>query len=151
MLDHPFASELATQMEEGPRDLWRRLLSTLHGGGDEAFELPFKLADAVAYSSRCICSRELVHSWRLISATNAQSHSMPRLAICCCVLLSASAADPIRADNWPQFRGPGGLGVSDQTGVPLKWSSGENIAWQADLPGPGSSSPIVVRDRVYIT
>jgi outer membrane protein assembly factor BamB len=53
--------------------------------------------------------------------------------------------------DWMQFRGPGGLGVSGEKGVPVKWGTGENIAWQADLPGPGSSSPIVVRDRVYVT
>jgi outer membrane protein assembly factor BamB len=58
---------------------------------------------------------------------------------------SASAAD------WSQFRGPGGLGVSDETRLPLKWSATENIVWQLDLPGAGSSSPIVVGDRVFVT
>jgi outer membrane protein assembly factor BamB len=43
------------------------------------------------------------------------------------------------------------LGVSDEKGLPLKWSSTENIVWRADLPGPGASSPITWRDRVYLT
>ncbi|MCY2966304.1 MAG: PQQ-binding-like beta-propeller repeat protein [Planctomycetota bacterium] len=33
----------------------------------------------------------------------------------------------------------------------MKWSATENIAWRADLPGPGSSSPITVGNRVFIT
>jgi outer membrane protein assembly factor BamB len=55
------------------------------------------------------------------------------------------------AGDWTQFRGPGGLGVSDEKGLPIKWSSTENIAWKVELPGPGASCPIVVRDRVYVT
>jgi outer membrane protein assembly factor BamB len=55
------------------------------------------------------------------------------------------------AGEWMQFRGPGGLGISDEKNLPVSWSAGENIAWQADLPGPGASSPIVVKGRVYVT
>ncbi len=49
---------------------------------------------------------------------------------------------PLCADEWRQFRGPGRQGISSETGIPVKWSARENIAWRADLPGPGSSSPI---------
>ena len=55
------------------------------------------------------------------------------------------------AGDWLQFRGPGGLGVSEEKNLPTEWSSEKNIAWQADLAGPGASSPIVVKDRVYLT
>ena len=61
------------------------------------------------------------------------------------VTVSATAGD------WMQFRGPGGLGISDEKNTPVKWGTGENIAWQVDLPGPGASSPIVVGDRVFVT
>jgi outer membrane protein assembly factor BamB len=61
------------------------------------------------------------------------------------IALSAVAAD------WPQFRGPGGSGISGETGLPATWSSTENIVWRTKLPGPGSSSPIVVGKRVYLT
>src|SRR5688572_22433880 len=73
----------------------------------------------------------------------------PLAALICslAILLSASTD----AGEWMQFRGPGGLGVSDEQEVPTKWSAGENIAWQVDLPGPGASSPIVVGNRVFIT
>ena len=55
------------------------------------------------------------------------------------------------ADDWTRFRGPQGAGVSTDTNVPLKWSSTENLRWKADLPGPGSSSPIVLGDQVFVT
>ena len=55
------------------------------------------------------------------------------------------------AADWFQFRGPGGLGASQETGIPTRWSKEDNIQWRAELPGPGTSSPIVVGDRVYLT
>jgi outer membrane protein assembly factor BamB len=53
--------------------------------------------------------------------------------------------------HWPQFRGPGGLGVSQDKGVPLTWSPTQNIVWKTELPGKGTSSPIIVGDRVILT
>ncbi|HXI53002.1 MAG TPA: hypothetical protein VNH84_15910, partial [Candidatus Saccharimonadales bacterium] len=41
--------------------------------------------------------------------------------------LTAAAAD---SSNWPQFRGPGALGVSDHPGLPERWSTNENVAWK---------------------
>ena len=34
-----------------------------------------------------------------------------------CAALAASV--PVYADNWPQFRGPGGRGLSSETGLPV--------------------------------
>jgi outer membrane protein assembly factor BamB len=55
------------------------------------------------------------------------------------------------AGDWPQFRGPGGLGVSDDKGLPEKWSEKENVLWKTKLPGLGTSSPITVGDSIYLT
>ena len=55
------------------------------------------------------------------------------------------------AENWPQFRGPGHQGVSNEADVPLKWSTNENIAWKREIPGASWSSPIVWEDRVFVT
>jgi outer membrane protein assembly factor BamB len=33
----------------------------------------------------------------------------------------------------------------------LKWSETENLKWKTPLPGPGSSSPIIYKDRVFVT
>jgi len=65
-----------------------------------------------------------------------------------CVLLLAAVG---AAGDWPQFRGPGGKGVSEETGLPVKWGPAENVKWKAELPGRGASSPVVVGGRVYVT
>ncbi|TWT56794.1 outer membrane biogenesis protein BamB [Thalassoglobus neptunius] len=57
----------------------------------------------------------------------------------------------VHADDWMRFRGPNGSGVSDDDSIPTEWSDTENMSWKAELPGPGSSSPIIVGDRVFIT
>ena len=52
--------------------------------------------------------------------------------------------------NWPGFLGAGAARTTVQS-LPLKWTPGENIAWQAALPGDGQSSPIVWGDTAYVT
>jgi outer membrane protein assembly factor BamB len=59
-------------------------------------------------------------------------------------LASASAAD------WNRFRGPDGQGIADST-VPVQWSQQDHVPWKLDLPGQGSSSPIVVDNKVLVT
>ncbi len=57
----------------------------------------------------------------------------------------------LSAGDWPQFRGPGGLGASNVKGIPTKWSPTENVAWKTPLPGQGASSPIALGERLYLT
>ena len=65
------------------------------------------------------------------------------------VLLSTQAAS---ASDWPRFRGPDGAATSRETGLPLKWSaSSRSVLWKTAMPGYGASSPIHVRDRIFIT
>lgn len=66
-------------------------------------------------------------------------------------VLVSSLALPSHASDWPQFRGPGGAGVSALTNMPLKWSGDADIAWKTALPGPGSSCPAVFGERIYLT
>ena len=54
------------------------------------------------------------------------------------------------ADNWPQWRGPSGTGVSNEAGLPESWDE-DDIAWKALLSGLGISSPIVWENRVFVT
>jgi outer membrane protein assembly factor BamB len=56
----------------------------------------------------------------------------------------------VRAD-WRQFRGPHGLGITTEHGLPVEWSSTKNVVWKTALPGPGTSSPTVVGDRIFLT
>ena len=71
-----------------------------------------------------------------------------RLAPVGLLVLLASAPT---AANWPQWRGPSGLGVSAESGLPATWSASENIAWSVALAGLGASSPIVWDDQVFVT
>ncbi|WP_404309039.1 PQQ-binding-like beta-propeller repeat protein [Neorhodopirellula lusitana] len=70
-------------------------------------------------------------------------------------------ADAETADLvWPQWRGGVGGRVvtetsstdstSDAVSIPTSWSAESNVRWQADVPGRGHSSPIVVGDLVLI-
>ncbi|MFH1737686.1 MAG: PQQ-binding-like beta-propeller repeat protein [bacterium] len=56
-------------------------------------------------------------------------------------------------ENWPVFRGPGGLGVSAFERVPASWDekSGEGILWKAEVLLPGYNSPVIWGDRVFIS
>src|SRR5437762_2311260 len=67
------------------------------------------------------------------------------LARCLWVPASLVAAD------WPQFRGPNGSGSSDAAKPCVKWSETENLKWKTELPGPGTSSPIVAGEYVFVT
>lgn len=53
--------------------------------------------------------------------------------------------------DWSQFRGPGGSGISEVKGTPLRWSDTRGIVWKTDLPGPGASSPVVIGNRIFLT
>ena len=57
----------------------------------------------------------------------------------------------LHAEDWPRFRGPRGDGTSAESTLPVKWGPKENVAWKVELPGPGSSSPIVLGQRVFVT
>jgi outer membrane protein assembly factor BamB len=66
-------------------------------------------------------------------------------------LLLALLASSLCAADWPQFRGPTADGVTTDANLPLTWSESENLVWRTELPGPGSSSPIVSGDKVFLT
>ena len=55
------------------------------------------------------------------------------------------------AENWPQFRGPGGQGHSTAKNLPLDWSATKNIIWKKEIPGKGWSSPIIYDGKLYLT
>lgn len=65
------------------------------------------------------------------------------------LIVSASLAASA-AEDWTQFRGPNGTGVSATTGLPTEFGPDKNVIWKAPLP-PGHSSPVLTRDRIFIT
>lgn len=67
------------------------------------------------------------------------------------VFLLVAAGWSVEAEDWRQFRGPDGSGISKSGSPPSQWSAQSGVRWRAALPGPGSSSPIVVGNRVLVT
>ena len=60
------------------------------------------------------------------------------------------AASPEAERFWPQWRGPSSTGVSIHANPPLEWSETKNIKWKVEIPGRGSSSPVVWGDRLFL-
>ena len=68
------------------------------------------------------------------------------------LLLAAATGTTVSASDWRQFRGPNGSGIAATDAQPATtWSDSQNVKWKVGLSGPGSSSPIVVGERVFIT
>lgn len=57
----------------------------------------------------------------------------------------------VMADNWPQWRGPSGDGISKEKGFATEWSKDKNILWSFPLPGMGCSTPIIWGDKIFLT
>ena len=66
------------------------------------------------------------------------------------LLLTAAVAGAAPPDVWPSWRGPA-FGVSDLRTLPSSWAPERNVAWKADVPGRGHSSPVVWGDHVFLT
>ncbi len=66
------------------------------------------------------------------------------------VLLALLLATLLSGDEWTQFRGPNGTGVSATTGLPDTFGPTKNVIWKTELP-PGHSSPVLTRDRLFVT
>jgi outer membrane protein assembly factor BamB len=56
----------------------------------------------------------------------------------------------VPAEDWAQFRGPNGTGVSATTGLPTEFGPDKNVLWKTALPA-GHSSPVLTRNRIFIT
>src|SRR6185436_17924671 len=65
--------------------------------------------------------------------------------------LLAVIAVAVRAEDWPQFRGPTGQGQSTERGLPLEWSESRNVRWKVPVAGRGWSSPVVADGRIWVT
>src|SRR6187401_497715 len=57
----------------------------------------------------------------------------------------------LHAADWPQFRGPAGDGRATAKNLPTEWNETKNVAWKAEIPGRGWSSPSLVQNRLYLT
>ncbi len=76
------------------------------------------------------------------------------LILSCCLAISIIGpwqSQQISAADWPQWRGPTGNSVSDQTRLPLAWNDRAGIAWKVELPGWGTSTPAISNGAMFVT
>jgi len=72
-------------------------------------------------------------------------------ALAAIVSVAASAPpDPTAEQYWPQWRGPYATGASKTANPPAEWSETKNIRWKTEIPGRGSSSPVLWGDKLFV-
>ena len=81
----------------------------------------------------------------LVDSSLAMQPRIVLLAAC----LFALSHSPSRAEHWPQFRGPGGLGIGTGN-PPIEMGPEKNVLWQREL-APGHSSPCIWGDKIALT
>lgn len=74
-----------------------------------------------------------------------------RSALFCLFFACVFPLSGLQAENWPQFRGPGGQGHTAATNLPTQWSATKNVVWKQAFPGEGWSSPVVWGERIFLT
>ncbi len=83
------------------------------------------------------------HRWKLHLSRNALASAL--------IIFAATRPACGAPDDWPRWRGPGGLGLAPEgTKLRASWSK-EDIAWRRPIDGWGNSSPIVAGGRIYLT
>ena len=66
------------------------------------------------------------------------------------ICLLTLALFSVAADDWPQWRGPGLNGISNERNLPVRWSRDENVAWKLPLPSFSGATPIIWGDRIFL-
>lgn len=67
------------------------------------------------------------------------------------LFLSLTLINSSEAENWHQWRGANNDGISNETDVPIQWSQTENVIWRLPLPGEGASTPVVWKNKIFLT
>ncbi|HET6251010.1 MAG TPA: PQQ-binding-like beta-propeller repeat protein [Tepidisphaeraceae bacterium] len=77
-----------------------------------------------------------------------QNRPIAYIAVLLLILVTGVAR---AGENWPEFRGPTGLGYTDEKNLPLTWDKdGKNVIWKSPLVGQGHASPIVWGNKVFV-
>ena len=87
------------------------------------------------------------HFWRVVMFP-CDGHPMKRVGLSLVAVLAAAL--PLNA-QWPQFRGPDGVGTSAAKTLPLTWSEETNVRWKTAIHGRGWSSPVVLENQIWLT
>ena len=76
-----------------------------------------------------------------------------KFIVCAAILLLASAVsagEKPGSNDWSQFRGPNGSGVSETRGLPIEFGPEKNVVWKTTLPA-GHSSPVLTEKNIFLT
>lgn len=73
-----------------------------------------------------------------------------RKRILLALVIALLAIDVIRADNWPQWRGPYLNGTSTEKNLPVRWGTEDNVTWKLTLPSWSGSTPIIWGERIFL-
>ena len=76
---------------------------------------------------------------------------MTKTTIRTIVSLSMTLAVTAGAADWNNWRGPNHNGSTGESGLPVKFSKTENIAWKVVMPGPSAGSPIIVGNKAFVS
>ena len=91
----------------------------------------------------------VMHSYE--AKMNRRNERPQSLSLMMRVFLLLILCVPTFAEDWPEFRGPTGQGISEERGLPLNWSETKNVKWKVAIPGKGWSSPAIQGDRIWLT
>ena len=67
------------------------------------------------------------------------------------ILTALMVEGNLLAESWSAFRGSDGTAVSQETHLPVEWGKDDHVVWKVNLPGKGTSSPIIHQGRVFVT
>jgi outer membrane protein assembly factor BamB len=67
------------------------------------------------------------------------------------IALLLLAFSHVSAEEWPEWRGPNGQGISSAKGLPETWSETSAVVWKAELPGRGHSTPVLTGNQLWLT
>jgi outer membrane protein assembly factor BamB len=79
----------------------------------------------------------------------SENRTVPRPPLIVASLLVAASV--ALQGQWPQFRGPDGMGTSNSNALPLTWSEEKNVRWRSEVHGRGWSSPVILDNQVWVT
>ena len=94
--------------------------------------------------------RDCIHVLGESATATLQAVSAKACLFVLSFLLAGECRTAAFAEDWPAWR-KDGSGVSTETGLPQQWGPEENVRWKTAIPGEGVSSPIVWKDRVFVT
>jgi len=72
-------------------------------------------------------------------------------ALVMCMTRFCVAEDADNSKHWDHFRGPTRTGSSATAKPPVEWTAEKNVKWKLEVPGQGTSSPVIWGDKLFLT